>query len=422
MRINSIISSSIGNIIEWYDFGLFAMFSPIFSEIFFPQKNMQTALMETFGIFAIGFLCRPIGALFFGYFGDRKGRAKTVRLSILMISIPTLLIGFLPSYASIGMLAPIFLFFIRIWQGISIGGEYSGSIIYLGELAPPKHKSLLTSLPATGANLGILLAMLVVGYFSHLFDDAMFKVWGWRIPYIISGLFSLLIYLTRLKLEETPAFLEMKKKHLIKKNPIVAVFKNHRFSFLRIIGLACMGSTFYYFCFMYLPIILNQHLHYTLSQMAHLEMGSMMAMIVLVPLAGYLNDRIGRYRMLLFNAVLISAIILPGLHYLYANTFLSSMVVLIVFTVASALEQGTTPAVLVENFPVEERYTGISLAYNIVNGFFGGTVPLVCAWLVVYTQSKSAPGIYVTLFAGITLVFAGQLFLERLFIKHKTRL
>ncbi len=409
MRINSVISSSIGNILEWYDFGLFAMFSPIFSEIFFPKKNPQIALIETFSIFAIGFLCRPLGALFFGYVGDRKGRAKTVRLSILMISIPTLLIGFLPDYASVGMLAPILLFFTRIWQGISIGGEYSGNIIYLGELAPAKYKSFLTSLPAVGANIGILLAMLVSGYFSHLFDDATFKVWGWRIPYIISGLFSLLIYLTRLNLEETSAFLEMKRKHHIQKNPIAAVFKNHRFAFFRMIGLTCMGSAFYYFCFMYLPLILHQNLHYTLSQIARLEAGLMILMIVLVPLAGYLNDRIGRYRMFLFNAVLISVIIIPGLHYLFLSTF----VVLIIFTVASSLEQGTTPAVLVENFPVEERYTGISFAYNIVNGILGGTIPLVCAWLVVQTHFKLAPGIYVALCAVITLIFAIHLFRKR---------
>ena len=406
MRVSSVLSSSFGNILEWYDFGLFAIFSPVFSELFFPGHNAHVALMETFGVFAIGFFCRPLGALFFGYMGDRKGRAGTIRLSILMISIPTLLIGLLPDYHAAGMLAPVLLLITRIWQGLSIGGEYSGNIIYLGELAPARYRSLFTSLPAVGANLGILLAMLVGGFFSYLFDDATFKAWGWRIPYIVSGLFCLLIYFTRLKLEETPAFLDIRQKNVIDSNPLAAVFKHHTIPLLRVFGLACMGSTFYYFCFIYLPIILHQELHYSLLKITHIETALIAAMLVLVPLAGYLNDRIGRYRMLLFNAVFISLIIIPGLFILYKNVFVSGILILTVFTLASSLEQGTTPAVLVENFPVAERYTGISLAYNIVNGFLGGTIPFICAWLVIHTRSVIAPGYYVTFYALVTLVFS----------------
>lgn len=410
MKVNSIISSSIGNILEWYDFGLFAIFSPIFSELFFQKQNTQIALVQTFSVFAIGFLCRPLGALFFGYCGDRYGRARTIRLSILMISIPTLIIGLLPDYHTVGILAPILLLITRIWQGLSIGGEYSGNIIYLGELAPPKHKSFFTSLPAVGANIGILLAMLVGGFTSYAFEDVVFKAWGWRIPYILSGLFCLLIYMTRLNLEETPVFLEMQKKGRIQQNPIKSLFKYNAFPFVRTFGLACMGSTFYYFCFIYLPILLKQDLHYSITKTTYLETVLIALMVILVPLAGYLNDRIGRYHMLLFNAILIPAIIIPGLYILRQNVFLSGLLVLLVFTFASSLEQGTTPAVLVENFPVEERYTGISLSYNIVNGFLGGTIPLICAWLVLHTRSPLAPGFYVTLCALITLIFAIRLY------------
>lgn len=415
MRTSSIISSSIGNILEWYDFGLFAIFSPIFSELFFPGQNAHVALIETFSIFAVGFFCRPLGALFFGYLGDRKGRARTIRLSILMISIPTLLIGFLPDYHTVGILAPALLLLTRIWQGLSIGGEYSGNIIYLGELAPAKYRSFFTSFPAVGANIGILLAMLVGGFSSSLFDDVTFKIWGWRIPYIVSGLFCLLIYFTRLKLEETPAFLELRKKNIIEHNPITAVFKNNAFPLLRIFGLACMGSTFYYFCFIYIPVILHQDLHYSFLKTTHFEAVLIAVMILLVPLAGYLNDRIGRYRMLLFNAIFISLIIIPGLFILYKNILVSGTLILIIFTFASSLEQGTTPAVLVENFPVEERYTGISLAYNMVNGFLGGTIPLICTWLVIHTHSTLAPSYYVTFFALITLVFAILLYSQKRF-------
>ncbi len=192
-QLSSIISSSIGNILEWYDFGLFSIFSSLFSQLFFPTEDPHIALIATFSIFAVGFFCRPLGALVFGYLGDKFGRASTLRLSILMISLPTLLIGVLPTYHQIGILAPILLTLIRIWQGISIGGEYSGNIIYLAETAPTNYRATFTSFAATGANLGILLAAVVGTLTSSLFTTTQLASWGWRVPYLISGFFCIII-------------------------------------------------------------------------------------------------------------------------------------------------------------------------------------------------------------------------------------
>jgi MHS family proline/betaine transporter-like MFS transporter len=196
----TIISSSIGNILEWYDFGLFAINSVLFSQLFFPNASPENRLIETFSVFAVGFLCRPIGALIFGYLGDKRGRALTLRMSILMISLPTLFIGFLPTYASVGVLAPILLTVTRIWQGISIGGEYSGSLVYLAEIAPAKLRATITSFASSGANLGILLATVVGLLCDTIFSNDVFMRWGWRIPYMLSGILSLIIYTTRLNL------------------------------------------------------------------------------------------------------------------------------------------------------------------------------------------------------------------------------
>ena len=183
MRLRSIVNSAVGNILEWYDFGLFAIYSSLFSHLFFPTQDASIALIETLGIFAVGYLCRPIGALIFGYLGDKEGRAKSLRLSILMISLPTLLIGFIPTYGSVGVWAPILLILIRIWQGISIGGEYSGNIIYLAETAPSQHRAFVASFAATGANLGALLAMVVSAICTFVFSESVFVDWGWRVPY-----------------------------------------------------------------------------------------------------------------------------------------------------------------------------------------------------------------------------------------------
>lgn len=404
MRIKSIISSSIGNILEWYDFGLFAIYSTIFSQLFFPEANPRIALLETLGIFSIGFFCRPIGALIFGYLGDKRGRSKTLRLSILMISLPTLLIGLLPTYASIGVAAPILLLLIRIWQGISLGGEYSGNLIYLAESAPSKHRATITAFAGAGANLGILLASIVGGITSYCFSDTVFMAWGWRIPYIISGVFCLFIYATRLQMQETAAFEYIKSNQLIVANPIKTMLKLDMPFVLRTLGLVCMGSTFYFFCFIYIPLYLGNTLQLPLFKTTTLISISIGSMLILVPLAGMLCDRIGRRRMLLFNVTFVILVTIPGFLILHLGYTPLALVTLILFTIASSLEQGTTPVALVENYPLPARYTGLSLGYNLGNGIFGGTVPIVSEWLVYKTNFVLAPAFYITFCAMITAV------------------
>lgn len=400
----SILSSSLGNILEWYDFGLFTIFSSLFSQLFFPTKDPKVALIATFGIFAIGFLCRPIGALIFGFLGDRAGRAKTLRLSILMIALPTLLIGILPTYQQIGILAPILLMLIRMWQGISIGGEYSGNIIYLAETAPDTHRAAFTSLASTGANIGILLAALVGILFSHLFTHITLSEWGWRLPYLVSGVFCLFIYAFRLQIKETPVFTYLKQQHDLAKNPIKTVFENNFPELLRTLGMVCMGTTFYYFCFIYLPIYLTENFAWTVQSISELMSALILLMIFLVPLSGLLCDKIGRRKMLVFNSLLITLIVIPGFYFLQSSHFIVLLITLTLFTLASSLEQGTTSVAVVENFPPSARYTGVSLGYNLGNGFLGGSVPLVCAWLATHTNWILAPAIYIAFCAVITLV------------------
>lgn len=406
MRIKSIISSSIGNIIEWYDFGLFAIFSPTFSKLFFPTTDPHVALVMTFGVLALGFFCRPLGALIFGYLGDKRGRAKTLRLSILMISIPTLLIGCLPTYASTGILAPILLIMIRMWQGISLGGEYSGSLIYLTEAAPKNRRATLTSLIPMGANFGILLASLVVAATSYFFSEDQFVEFGWRLPYLISGVLSLVIYFTRLKIEETPVFCEMKRKHLIQKNPVKFVLRHNIPQILRTIGMVCMGSTFYYLCFIYMPTFLIENLHYSITKASVLMTCFIASMLVFVPVGGMLCDRVGRRRLLLFNAVFIAVFTIPGFYLLLKNSAIIFPVIFVlsIFTLASSLEQATTCVSVVENYPAPARFTGLSVGYNISTAIFGGTAPLVCQWLSNKTQLTLAPAFYIVICALITLM------------------
>ena len=399
---SSIASSSLGNILEWYDFGLFTIFSSLFSHLFFPTEDPHTALIATISIFAIGFFCRPLGALLFGYLGDRFGRAKTLRLSILMISLPTLLIAFLPSYEQIGIFAPLCLMIIRIWQGISIGGEYSGNIIYLAETAPTPYRATFTAFASMGANVGILLATLVGVISTILFSESALQTWGWRVPYFLSGLFCLLIYTFRLRIKETIVFDYLKQKMMLTQNPIKTVFKYNLPQLLRTIGLVCMGSTFYYFSFIYLPIFLTQNFQFSIHIISLMMSLLIFLMVIFTPFAGYLCDRIGRRKMLLFNAALITLSVIPGFYLLHTDDIAIIVLVLLLFTIASSLEQGTTSVSVVENFPPPARYTGLSLGYNIGNGFLGGTVPIICEWLAINAPIHLAPAFYIALCAAIT--------------------
>lgn len=400
--LSSILSSSLGNILEWYDFGLFSIFSALFSRTFFPMIDPNMALIATFSIFSIGFFARPVGAILFGYLGDKQGRAKTLRLSILMISLPTLLIGCLPTYQQIGILAPILLMVIRIWQGISIGGEYSGNLIYLAETAPQKYRAMFTSLASTGANLGILLASLIGIITTSFLTNYQLDTWGWRLAYFISGLICIFIYIFRLRIHETQVFEYLKKKNLLADNPLKIAFEKNFLFILRTLGLVCMGSTFYYFSFIYIPFFLTNNLQFSTQQISIIMSILISSMILFVPLAGLICDKLGRRKMLLFNALLITCSVVPGFYFLQLNHFILLIFILILFTLSSSLEQGTTSVAVVENFPPPARYTGVSLGYNIGNGFLGGTVPMVCEWLTTHTSIALAPAFYIASCAAIT--------------------
>lgn len=398
------MGSSVGNILEWYDFGLFAIYSPLFARQFFPTHDPHVSLIWVLGIFAIGFICRPLGALLFGYLGDKKGRVKTLRLSILMISIPTILIGCLPTYAAVGITAPILLMLIRMWQGVSLGGEYSGNIIYLAETAPKKHRAFITSFAGAGANMGILLAAIVSGLSSYFFSDSGLEAWGWRVPYIVSGVITLFVYLARLQMQETDAFRYLKNKKMLARDPILLIFRKNMPEMLRTIGLVCVGSTFYYLCFVYMTNFLVSHLQLSITKATSIMTFFIGLMIILVPFAGMLCDYLGRRKMLLFNAIFMGIIAIPGFYFILNQSLIVVLCVLFIFTIASSLEQATTSVAVVENYPMPARYTGLSFSYNVGLAIFGGTTPILCEWLINKTQISLIPAFYILVCAAITSI------------------
>jgi MHS family proline/betaine transporter-like MFS transporter len=210
------------------------------------------------------------------------------------------------------------------------------------------------------------------------------------------------IYTFRLRLKESITFEQLKKDHYLVKNPIVEVLRNNFPQLMRTVGLVCMGSTFYMFCFVYIPIYVSENNHGTIQNISTIMSMFIVLMIILIPMAGMLCDRIGRRKLLLFNAALITTCVIPGFYFLQYQSFILLAPILLLFTIASSLEQGTTSVAVVENFPSSARYTGVSLGYNLGNGFLGGTAPMICGWLLTSTSTTLAPAIYIAFCAAIT--------------------
>lgn len=381
-NVRNIATSSFGNTLEWFDFGLFIYLAPIIGQKFFPTSDPVSASIAAFGVFAAGFICRPLGGIVFGHLGDKLGRAKTLVWSILGISLATLLVGIMPTYDDIGILAAILFTLFRMAQGLCVGGEYSGVMVYLVELAPKKKRGFFASFGVMGANFGFLLATLVAILLTTQMSDTILYAWGWRIPFICAGLMGLIILYHRLRLSETTSYLEMKKTNNIKKAPLLDAIKHTPLKLIQITGLTCMGSTLYFVFFGYMPNYLSEHTNISFPNAMIFQAILLFVMMMLIPIAGACGDAFGRKRMLRYAAIGIILFTLPAFYLLQYEMLIAVFMALTIATFFSALEQGNTLTTAVENFPPNVRYTSVSFSYNMGNAIFGGTAPLIVSLLV----------------------------------------
>lgn len=403
MQHKQIAASSLGNVLEWLDFGLFLFLAPMIGEVFFPSHNAQLSQLAAFGVFAGGFLCRPIGGIIFGHFGDTHGRATPLRFSILLITLSTLLIGLLPSYASAGIFAPILFTLLRLIQGIAIGAEYSGVITYLVESAPKKRRGFIGSFAATGANLGFFLATIFILLLQHYFNASMITEGAWRIPFIIIGLLGAAIAYFRIKLTETPVYESLKAEHTITKNPILTSLRSAKKSMFIIFGLNCMSSGFYYVFFGYMPEYLQKYLRLSPHTAFSIELYTLIGMLLIVPIMGILGDRFGRKNMLLFTTIGMMILAFPLFYLLQFSTMFFISLSLCIAVLLSAMDQGNTLTTVVEICPANIRYSSIAFSYNLSSAVFGGFSPFIVMGLI-HNFNLLAPGYYILFTAGIGLL------------------
>lgn len=466
-----ITASAVGTMIEWYDFYIFGSLATVISPLFYPQGNDTLALIAYLSTFAVGFVVRPFGALFFGRIGDLVGRKYAFLVTLLIMGGATALIGVLPTYATIGVAAPIMLLVIRILQGLALGGEYGGAAVYVAEHVPDGQRGFYTSFIQITATLGLFLSLVVILVVQNQMSEAAFREWGWRVPFLISiGLVAVSLYI-RLRMKESPIFTQIKSAGMTSARPLKEAFTqwvNLRLVLVSLFGAtAGQGVVWYtgqFYALFYMQTILNVHD----TSANYVVAAALLLGMPLFVFFGWLSDRIGRKRIMMAGCLLAALSYIPiyqamqaaagsnvetavsrrnpvtgaisltpmesvqgvlqpaaevltytSLGALMADPIAWKLILLIfVQLIFVTMVYGPIAAYLVEAFPAKIRYTALSLPYHIGNGVFGGMLPLIGLYIVSSTGNIYAGLYYPIAVAAVTFV-VGSLLLQE---SHEVRI
>ena len=400
-----IIAGMISNGLEWYDFALYAFTSLIISKQFFlPAGDASAHLLATFGIFAVGFVARPFGGVFFGIIGDRFGRRTALVLSIFMMAIPTGCIGLLPTYAQIGVFAPWLLIFLRIMQGLSLGGAFSGSMTFLIEHAPPRSRGFVGSSLVSSLVIGFLLGSLVGWMFTLILTPEQYESFGWRIPFLLGIPIGFIGLYIRNHCEESPTYEAAKKDGILSKTPVKDVIAHELKHVAQAIGIYISVTMPFYLLSAYFITFTEHTLGRSREEAMLINSMNMFILLVCAPVSAWLSDRIGRRKVLAVLALLLLGAVYPLFGLMMQPGFAPVLMAQGLFAVIVGFYIGPVPALLVEIFPTRVRYTAMSLSYNICAACFGGTAPMVCEWLIRTTGSNFSIAWYVMICAMTSLV------------------
>ena len=406
-NIRSLLAGFVGNILEWYDFTIYGYFATVIGTLFFPSEDKIASLIAVFGVFAAGYLMRPLGGVLFGIMGDRLGRQKALSMSILLMAIPTTLLGCLPTHQQWGWVATASLIFIRLLQGISVGGEFTGSISFLVENAPRKKRGFYGSWTTFGVMGGMLLGSGIGALITNILTPAQIHNYGWRIPFLLGFPVGILGLYLRKTLAQDDIIENLKHKGGLSPSPLKELWSEHRNSATKLIFFNWGFAVSIYLIFVYL----TSYLHSFLGVPMHLALlANTIAMIFLmciIPFMGKLSDRIGRKPVLLTALAGFTLLTVPLFGLMFKSTSTAILSSLLVFALLESMLQGVAPAAMAEMFPARIRYTGLSVSYNIAMALFGGTAPLVATWLIKITDGNHwMPSFYLaasTCIAGIAV-------------------
>ncbi|MBU9826375.1 MFS transporter [Rahnella perminowiae] len=411
----ALVAGSVGNFIEWYEFGVYGYLATLIAGNFFTLEGQtgMTGLLLTYASFALAFFCRPIGAIIFGRIGDRIGRKPTLIAVVLLMTLATAIIGLLPTYAQIGVAAPLLLTLMRMFQGLFAGGEFGGAVSLMTEFAPKCKRGIYGAWQSFTVSLGLLTGVALVALLVQTLPEAQMKDWGWRIPFLLALPMGLVALYLRLKLDETPNFVASQKdepevqKTAAGKASAVATAKAIALGIGRMMGWSAGGYTF----LVVMPSYLQTSLHATFLQALVATVLANVGFALAILPSGWLSDKIGRKKVMMIAVFAVIVLSFPLLH-LLQNPQSSLLVKGIAVLIAGAtigMIAGPGPAMLAEMFPTRVRYTGLGLSYSLSNAVFSGCAGLIITGLIKETGNLDIPAYYVvatclvSLFALMTL-------------------
>ena len=399
-----IAGASIGNAVEWYDFAIYGFLATIISVKFFPPGNETAALLSTFAIFAAAFFFRPLGGFFFGPLGDRLGRQRVLAIVILLMSASTLGIGLLPTYAAVGVFAPLGLLVLRCLQGFSAGGEYGGGACYLAEFATDRRRGLVVAFLVWSAVLGFLLGSVTVTLLQALLPHGAMESYGWRIPFLIAAPLGLVGLYIRMRLEDTPAFEALSDSDEVADSPLKEAVTTAWVPILQVIGLMIIHNVGFYVVFTYLPTYFIKTLHFSkMDSFISITVASLVALALILPL-GALSDRIGRRPLLIAGAAGFAVLAYPAFMLLNSGSLTNAILAHCLLGAIEAVFVSASLVAATELFATRVRYSGLSVGYNVSVAVFGGTTPYVVTLLAARTGNDYAAGIYVVIAAVVSLL------------------
>ena len=402
--IKNIIFAGLAPAVEYFDFSLFAYVTVFISSNFFPDDNQSVAIIKTFGMFAAGYLMRPIGGIFFGNLGDKKGRKLVLIITMSLMALATLIIAITPTYNSIGILSVILIIISRMIQGFSVGGEYNGVLAMLSELSPDNKRGFITAFGTFFSGIGTFFCSVLIFIFSEVLTTKQMESYGWRVCFIIGFILAIIILILQFKQDESPEYIKVKKHGNVDKTPILKVIQEYPYQIFIVFSLAGYLGIVYYMVSTFLPSFLISNLHYTAHSSMFIMLTPLFLYFLTAPMWGKLSDKIGRKAVLLSSCSLLAIITYPCFYLINiaSTSVLLVSIIMIILMLCISAATATFVVAINELFPTHLRFSGVGTGYNVSNALLGGTVPFVSSILVLKFGNLS-PSLYAVI-ASIIIV------------------
>lgn len=399
-----IIGCAVGNFLEWYDFILYGFFAPVFAHLFFPTKSHYISLLLTFAVFASGCLVRPFSGVLFGHIGDKLGRKKALIYSIILITISTTLMGVLPTYQTAGILAPTLLVFCRLIQGVAVSAEEVGAAILLIENAPKQQKTFMGSIVLSSVYIGLFFGALTALVVFTLCTDNFLYAWGWRIPFLLASVLGIFALKIRVKAFDSREYLQAKQENATFELPVKIMFKRYFIPFIKAIGASTVLAVAIYIFAVYLPSYYIELANFNVINSLEISVVFLFAIALLVLLIGLWGDKIGAKKLMLVGCVGLLFTSYPIFWLLAQQVLWMAILAEFVLVFFLSFVAGCVLSIVIMLFPVNVRYSGACISFNISMTLFGSTAPMIILTLHTFFKSPVAPCLYLAGAALLSIV------------------